>query len=77
MKISKGIEHFYNYQRLNVKKKYIQKLSIYPGQFPKSFRRYRAFVHHIRGHSGFHVHLVRWDQTEYEEITIHPPVSIF
>jgi hypothetical protein len=26
MKISQGIEHFFNYQRLNVKKKYIQEL---------------------------------------------------
>ena len=26
MKISEGIEHFYNYQRLNVKKKYVAEL---------------------------------------------------
>ena len=26
MKISQGIEHFYNYQRLNVKKKYVAEL---------------------------------------------------
>jgi hypothetical protein len=26
MKISEGIEHFYNYQQLNVKKKYVTEL---------------------------------------------------
>jgi len=30
MKISEGIEHFYNYQQLNVKKKYVAELWIHP-----------------------------------------------
>jgi hypothetical protein len=73
MKISEGIENFYNYQRLNVKKKYVAELWIRPGQFPQLFRRHRAFVPHIRGHFGFHVQGIRRNQIEHKEIKVHPP----
>jgi hypothetical protein len=77
MKISEGIEHFYNYQWLNVKKKYFAELRIHPGQFPKPFRRHRAIVYHIRRYLGIYVRTIRWNQTKYKEITIHPLECLF
>ena len=77
MKISQCVTNFFNYQKMNVKKKYVTELWIHPQQIPKPFRRHRAFVHHLRGYSGFHVQGVRWNQTEHKEITIHPPVRLF
>ena len=70
MKISEGFEHFYNYQRLNMKKKYVAELWIHPGQFPKPFRRHRAIVHRIRRHLDIYVRTIRRNQTEHKEIKV-------
>ncbi len=77
MKISLCVTHFFNYQRMNVKKKYVAELWIHPQQIPKPFQWHRVNIHQIRGHSGFHVHSFRWNQTEHQEITIYPPVRVF
>ena len=77
MKISQGIEHFFNYQRLNVKKKYVQELRIHHRQFSEPFRRHRAIFPRIRRHPGIYDRGVRWNETVHQKITIHPPGGIF
>ena len=77
MKISEGIEHFYNYQRLKVKKKYIAELWIHSQQIPTPFRQHRAILSHIRRYLDIYVRSFRWNQTKHKEATIHPSGCLF
>jgi len=55
MKISESVEHFYNYQRMNVKKNTLRNYEFILGKFSKTFQRHRANVDYIRGHFDIHV----------------------
>jgi hypothetical protein len=43
----------------------------------KTISLHRSIIRNIRWYSGFHGHGIRWNQAEYEEITIHPSGILF